>query len=286
VIGDTTKREVPREPQPRGAVTKRGHRVNQDKAAARFIASPEHERMHDKNVWEIREHRDHARDSVPEWEELRELASQIKQHTLANLDRYLIQFEAAAQANGVQVHWAVGAAEHNRIVGDILRAKGTKTLIKSKSMLTDECGFREYMHAAGIEVVETDLGERIQQLDGERPSNIIGPAIHKTRGDVAEVFARELGSDPNNDDIHYLATTQRNATRPIILKAEAGLTGCNFAVAETGTVTVCTDEGNADYPPIHLPCTSSRWALRNSCHALPTSASLSGCSRAMRSASR
>jgi L-lactate dehydrogenase complex protein LldF len=254
--GSSQRPSAPRELQPRGAVTKRGRRVNQDEAAARFIASPEHERMHDNGVWEIRKHRDHARDGVAEWEELRELASQIKQHTLANLDHYLLQFEAAAKANGAVVHWAAGAAEHNRIVGDILRAKGAKTLIKSKSMLTDECGFQEYMHAAGIEVVETDLGERIQQLDGERASNIIGPAIHKTRGDVAEVFARKLGSDPNNDDIHYLATVQRDTTRPIILKAEAGLTGCNFAVAETATVTVCTDEGNADLsantPPLHI----------------------------------
>jgi L-lactate dehydrogenase complex protein LldF len=247
---------LPREPQPRGAVIRPGRRVNQEEAAERFIASPEHLKMHDAHVWEIRKHRDHARDAVAEWEELRELASQIKQHTLANLDRYLVQFETAAKANGAHVHWAAGAAEHNRIVHDILRAKGARTLIKSKSMLTDECGFQEYMRAAGIEVTETDLGERIQQLDGEPPSNIIGPAIHKTRGDVAEVFARELGSDPNNDDIHYLATTQREATRPIILKADAGLTGCNFVVAETGTVTVCTNEGNAELsantPPLHI----------------------------------
>jgi L-lactate dehydrogenase complex protein LldF len=247
---------LPREPQPRGAVIRPGRRVNQEEAAERFIASPEHLKMHDAHVWEIRKHRDHARDAVAEWEELRELASQIKQHTLANLDRYLVQFETAAKANGAHVHWAAGAAEHNRIVHDILRAKGARTLIKSKSMLTDECGFQEYMRAAGIEVTETDLGERIQQLDGEPPSNIIGPAIHKTRSDVAEVFARELGSDPNNDDIHYLATTQREATRPIILKADAGLTGCNFVVAETGTVTVCTNEGNAELsantPPLHI----------------------------------
>jgi L-lactate dehydrogenase complex protein LldF len=246
----------PREPQPRGAVTRAGRRVNQDEAAARFIASPEHLEMHDRNIWEIRKNRDHARDGLAEWEDLRELASQIKQHTLANLDQYLVQFETAAQANGVRVHWATNAAEHNRIVLDILRTKGARKLIKSKSMLTDECGFQEFMHAAGVEVVETDLGERIQQLDGERPSNIIGPAVHKTRSDVADVFARKLGSDPNNDDIHYLAATQREATRPIILEADVGLTGCNFAVAETGTVTVCTNEGNADLsantPPVHI----------------------------------
>jgi L-lactate dehydrogenase complex protein LldF len=94
------------------------------------------------------------------------------------------------------------------------------------------------------------------QLDGEPPSNIIGPAVHKTRGDVAEVFARSLGTDSKNDDVHYLAKAQREATRPIILKADAGLTGCNFAVAESGTVTVCTNEGNADLsanvPPLHI----------------------------------
>ena len=245
-----------REPQPRGAMTKPGHRVNQDEAAARFIASPEHLKMHDGNVWEIRKNRDRARDGLVEWEELRELASQIKQHTLAHLDQYLIQFETAAKANGVHVHWAASAAAHNRTVHDILRAKGARTLIKSKSMLTDECGFQEYMRSAGVEVVETDLGERIQQLDNERPSNIIGPAVHKTRGDVAELFARKLGSDPDNDDAHYLLKTQRDATRPIILKADAGLTGCNFAVAETGGVTVCTNEGNADLsantPPLHI----------------------------------
>jgi L-lactate dehydrogenase complex protein LldF len=106
-------------------------------------------------------------------------------------------------------------------------------------MLTDECGFREYMTANGIEIVETDLGERIQQLDNEGPSNIVGPAIHKTRGDVADLFARTLGSDPDDEDVQYLVNVQREATRPIILEADAGMTGCNFAVAETGGITVC-----------------------------------------------
>jgi L-lactate dehydrogenase complex protein LldF len=112
------------------------------------------------------------------------------------------------------------------------------------------------MAGVGIEVIETDLGERIQQLDHEEPAHVIGPAIHKTREDVAEVFARNLGSDPNDTDIPHLASVQREATRPLILKAEAGMTGCNFAVAETGTVVVCTNEGNADLsantPPLHI----------------------------------
>jgi len=249
-------RTVAREPQPRGA-RQRGHgRVDQAEAAARFIAATEHEKLHDEHVWDIRQRRDHMRDTVEEWETLRELASQIKQHTLANLDTYLEQFEAAALANGVHVHWAQDAAEHNRTVHGILADHGAKTLIKSKSMLTDECGFREYMATVGIEVIETDLGERIQQLDDEGPSNIIGPAIHKTRADVAEVFARAYGSDPNIDDVPQLAHLQREATRPLILRADAGMTGCNFAVAETGGITVCTNEGNADLsantPKLHI----------------------------------
>lgn len=245
-----------REPQPRGAHVREGHRIDHAEAAKRFIAATEHEKLHDEHVWDIRRRRDRMRDTVEEWETLRELASQIKQHTLANLDVYLEQFEAAALANGVNVHWARDGAEHNRIVHGILADHGAKTLIKSKSMLTDECGFREYMAGVGVEVVETDLGERIQQLDDEGPSNIIGPAIHKTRGDVAEVFARAYGSNPNDDDVHHLARLQREATRPVILSADAGMTGCNFAVAETGGVTVCTNEGNADLsantPNLHI----------------------------------
>jgi L-lactate dehydrogenase complex protein LldF len=129
-------------------------------------------------------------------------------------------------------------------------------LIKSKSMLTEECGFRPYMASVGIVVIETDLGERIQQLDNEDPSHVVVPAVHKLRTDVAEVFARTLGTDPGNSDVHYLAEAQREATHPLILNADAGMTGCNFAVAETGTFVVCTNEGNADLsanvPKLHI----------------------------------
>jgi L-lactate dehydrogenase complex protein LldF len=246
----------PREPQPRGAREHGNRPIDQAEAAERFIAATEHEKAHDERLWDMRHRRDIAAHALPEWEEMRSLASAIKEHALANLDEYLEQFETAALRNGVTVHWAADAAAHNRIVHDILNARGAKRLIKSKSMLTDECGFRAYMKGVGIEVVETDLGERIQQLDGEEPSHVIGPAIHKTRGDVAAVFARTLGADPNDDDIHNLARVQREATRPLILNADAGMTGCNFAIAETGTVVVCTNEGNADLsantPPLHI----------------------------------
>ena len=248
-------RTIP-EKQPRGAKIRGDRPIDQAEAAARFIAAPEHEQMHDARLWDLRQKRDREMHVIPEWEELRALASAIKEHTLTHLDEYLEQFESQAKANGVQVHWARDAAEHNRVVHGILADHGAKSLIKSKSMLTEECGMRHYMAAVGIEVIETDLGERIQQLDNEDPSHVVVPAVHKLRTDVAEVFAKTIGTDPNNSDVHYLAESQREATRPLILDADAGMTGCNFAVAETGTVTVCTNEGNADLsanvPKLHI----------------------------------
>ena len=245
-----------REPQPRGARIRGDHRVDQTEAAARFIAATLHEKSHDERLWDLRGKRDRQMHAIPEWEELRELASAIKEHTLTHLDQYLDQFEQNARANGVHVHWAKDAEEHNRIVHGILLDHGAKTLIKSKSMLTEECGFRPYMAAAGIEVIETDLGERIQQLDNEDPSHVVVPAVHKLRADVAQVFATHLGTDPEDDDVHHLAEAQRQATRPLILNADAGMTGCNFAIAETGGITVCTNEGNADLsanvPGLHI----------------------------------
>jgi L-lactate dehydrogenase complex protein LldF len=244
------------EKQPRGARVRGDRPIDQAEAAARFIAAPQHEQMHDARLWDLRQKRDREMHVIPEWETLRALASAIKEHTLTHLDGYLEQFETQAQSNGVHVHWARDAAEHNRTVHGILRDHGARSLIKSKSMLTEECGMRHYMASVGIDVIETDLGERIQQLDNEDPSHVVVPAVHKLRTDVAEVFAKTIGTDPDNSDVHYLAESQREATRPLILGADAGMTGCNFAVAETGTVTVCTNEGNADLsanvPKLHI----------------------------------
>lgn len=245
-----------REAQPRGPeIGKRGA-VDHAEAGRRFLAAPEHAAFHDRRLWDIREKRDREMRGIDEWEALRTLASDIKAHVLDTLDTHLAAFERAATANGVQVHWARDAAEHNRIVGAILEAAGARSVVKSKSMLTEECGFRDAMDARGIAVIETDLGERIQQLDGEDPSHVVMPAVHKLRSDVAAVFARTLGTDPDNHDPAYLAEAQRQANRPLILEAQAGMTGANFLVAETGAVVVCTNEGNADLsarvPPVHI----------------------------------
>ena len=227
-------------------------RIDHAEASSDFIAAADHLEFHDRRLWDLRCKRDRAVAAVPEWEQLRELASAIKEHTLSHLGEYLEQFERAATANGVTVHWARDAAEHNQVVHDIMAARGAKSLVKSKSMLTDECDMRPFLEQRGIAVIETDLGERIQQLDNEPPSHIVVPAVHKLRADVAEVFGRTLGTDPANHDVHYLAESQRRTTRPSFLSADAGMTGANFAVAETGAIVVCTNEGNADLS-VHCP---------------------------------
>ena len=244
------------EPQPRGARVNGNKPVNQAEAAERFIAAPLHQKQHDERLWTLRSRRDGEMHTMPEWEEMRALAAAIKEHTLTHLDKYLEMFESNAKANGIQVHWAKDGDEHNRIVQEILERRGARTLIKSKSMLTEECRFREHMAKVGIEVIETDLGERIQQLDNEDPSHVVVPAVHKLRTDVSKVFAKTLGSDPNDSNIYHLAEIQRETTRPMILNAAAGMTGANFVVAETGTFVVCTNEGNADLsanvPDLHI----------------------------------
>src|SRR5580704_16518091 len=225
--------------------------------AALFILEDRvHEPMHDRFLWATMQRRDAEAAAIPEWEELREIASKIKEHTLTHLDHYLEEFEANATKRGAHVHWALDAAEHNEIVYSILKDHGVEEMIKSKSMLQEECRMTPFLQNRGIKVIESDLGERIQQLDGQPPSHIVFPAIHKTRKDVAELFARTVGTDPNNDDPHFLTEVMRNNARPRFLAAGAGMTGGNFAVAETGTFMVCTNEGNADIgasvPPLHI----------------------------------
>ena len=231
--------------------------VNQAKNAEAFIADQRHEKFHDHHLWDLRKARDGQRDKIPEWEQLRELASEIKEHTLSHLAEYLQEFERKATANGIKVHWALDAEEHNRIAAEIFESHGVTRVIKSKSMTTDECGMRPYLARRGIDVVESDLGERIQQLDNDQPpSHIVVPAVHKLRGDVRDLFARTIGADPDNDDPKFLSEEGRQNLRPHFIAAQAGMTGANYAIAETGSFVVCTNEGNADIssnlPPLHV----------------------------------
>ena len=192
---------------------------------------------------------------VPEWEVLRRLAAHIKDHTLAVLDRYLEQFEAAVRARGGVVHWAADAAEAQRTIIDLLRALGVHQVVKSKSMVTEEIGLNAALEAAGVRVVETDLGEYVLQLAGEAPSHLIAPMIHKPIEAVSELFAVALGA-PRYERAEDLNRVARAALRREFLAADAGITGVNFAVAETGTLVIVENEGNArlvtSCPRVHV----------------------------------
>jgi L-lactate dehydrogenase complex protein LldF len=226
--------------------------------AAAFVADRERAHWHDASLWFVREKRDVAAQALPEWEDLRELARALKQHTLSRLDHYLTTFEANAVAAGAQVHWARDAAELGIVVNRILDASGARKIVKSKSMLTEECGLNAALEAAGREVVDTDLGERIVQLRQEPPSHIVMPAIHLRKEEVGTLFEHELGSPPGLSDPTRLTAVAREHLRAKFLGAEAGITGVNFAVAESGGFVVVTNEGNADLgtvlPPIHIAC--------------------------------
>ena len=224
--------------------------------AEKFVANDERMHWHDQALWFVREKRDRASKSIPEWEQLREFANQIKTHTMANLDKYLLEFEKNATKKGITVHFAIDAKEHNEIVYRLLKEKNVKKLVKSKSMLTEECHLNPFLEEKGIEVIDTDLGERIVQLRNEPPSHIVLPAIHLKKSDVSDTFVEHLGTEKGNYDPTYLTRAARGALREDFLSAQAGLTGVNFAIAQTGGVVVCTNEGNADMgasvPKLHI----------------------------------
>ncbi|NKF50175.1 lactate utilization protein [Shewanella sp. WXL01] len=201
---------------------------------------------HSKALWTLREKRDRAAKQLPEWEQLRTLGSQIKLHTLSNLGQYLETFEANCLANGIQVHWAKDATEHNQIAYDILSRHKVKKLVKSKSMLTEECHMNPYLEQRGIEVIDTDLGERIIQLAKQPPSHIVVPAIHMKKEEVGELFHEKINTQAGASDPTYLTRAARAHLREQFLSADAAMTGVNMAVADQGAVIVCTNEGNAD----------------------------------------
>jgi L-lactate dehydrogenase complex protein LldF len=213
---------------------------------------------HDQTLWWVRKKRDIAAAKVPDWEALRETASRIKDNVLSNLSGYLRQFESAATRNGIVVHWAADAAEHNQIILSLLRRHQVDKLVKSKSMLTEECGLNEFLHENGVEVIDTDLGERVVQLAGEPPSHIVLPCIHKKKEEIGAIFHEHLGTPAGNADPQFLTHAARLHLREKFLTRRAALTGVNFAIAETGEFVVCTNEGNADMgahlADVHIAC--------------------------------
>ena len=226
------------------------------KAAAKFIADAERTAWHDKALYAVREKRDKMARTVPEWEDLRRMSSEIKRHTLSHLGHYLEEFERNATANGMVVHWAADADEMNATVWRLVQEHGGRNLIKSKSMLSEECGLTPYLRERGVDAVESDLGERIMQLLELPPSHIVLPAIGVRREEVGALFEREFGTEHGNSDPTYLTHEARRQLRPKFLGADIAMTGVNFAVASTGTLAVCTNEGNADmgtsFPDLHI----------------------------------
>jgi len=227
------------------------------KAAKEFLKDQKYAKWHDATFWAVRSKRDNMAQGLDEWEQLREKASQIKRHTITHLDEYLEQFSANAEKNGAIVHWAKDAQEFNEIVYGILDSHKVKKMVKSKSMLTEECEMNPYLEARGIEVVETDLGERIIQLKGQKPSHIVMPAIHLNHDDVGELFEQKgISNEKGNHDPTFLTYRARLSLRNEFLTAQAGMTGGNFGIAKTGDIVVCTNEGNADMstscPRLHI----------------------------------
>jgi L-lactate dehydrogenase complex protein LldF len=191
----------------------------------------------------------------PEGEALRDRARAIKEATLQELDRHLETLIANVERLGGHVHYAATPAEARSIVVDIGRRTGARMAVKSKSMATEEIHLNDALEAAGITPVETDLGEYIIQLAHERPSHIIAPAIHKTKGQVAELFSRELKRHAAPDP-EALTRIARGELREKFLQADLGITGANFAVADTGTIVLVTNEGNGrmvtSLPRVHV----------------------------------
>lgn len=213
---------------------------------------------HDETLWFVRAKRDKAAHNIPEWEDLRENASRIKDNVLSNLSQYLLSFEEQAQKNGITVHWAADAQEHNKIVHQILTDNGINQIVKSKSMLTEECHLNEYLQHNNIDVIDTDLGERIVQLAEEPPSHIVLPCIHKKKEEIGELFHKHLGTPKGESDPIFLTAAARVHLREKFITRKAALTGVNFAIAETGEFVVCTNEGNADMgahlADVHIAC--------------------------------
>ncbi|WP_121356630.1 lactate utilization protein B [Flavisolibacter nicotianae] len=235
------------------------HHTDHATLAEKFNRDEARVNWHDETLWFIRQKRDRAAWSLGnEWEPLRETASAIKAHTLSNLSDYLQQFEKAAQQNGITVHWAADGEEHNRIVHGILAKHNATQLVKSKSMLTEECHLNDYLKEKGVEVIDTDLGERIVQLAEEHPSHIVLPCIHWKKEEIGELFHKHLGSPEGVIDPSFLTNTARVHLREKFLTRRVAITGVNFAIAETGEFVVCTNEGNADMgahlSDVHIAC--------------------------------
>ena len=189
-------------------------------------------------------------------QDLRDLSTAIRSRSLLCLPELLEQLEASCSRNGIKVHWAETCEQANQLILGILQAKGAKTLVKGKSMVSEEMHLNAFLESKGIEALESDLGEYIIQLDGETPSHIIMPAIHKNKDQIARQFSQKIKDAKYTEDVDELTAMARKVLRQKFLDADAGLSGVNFAVAETGTLCLVENEGNGrmstHVPPLHI----------------------------------
>jgi L-lactate dehydrogenase complex protein LldF len=193
--------------------------------------------------------------ALPDYQELRTQANALKKHTIDNLDHYLEEFERNVEAHGGKVVYCKDATEVSDFVLDLAKRRGSKLIVKSKSMTTEEVDLNERLEHHGLESVETDLGEYILQLAHEKPYHIVAPALHKTRYDVADIFTKELQVERETVP-EKLTLIARGVLREKFLKADIGISGANFLIADSGAVALIENEGNArlttSAPKIHI----------------------------------
>jgi L-lactate dehydrogenase complex protein LldF len=219
-----------------------------------YEPSPEFESLGKATEFSSKQNRG-VTDAIPYFQEWRAAAHEIKKYAIANLDKLLVQFETNIAARGATVLYAENAEQANRYILDIARENNVKSVVKSKSMVTEEMELNHVLEAAGIRAVETDLGEYIVQLAHQRPIHIVTPALHMSAEDVGHLFNEKLG-EPFSAEHQKLTAIARRHLRDEYLQAGMGISGCNFAVADTGTMVVVENEGNAGLststPPIHV----------------------------------
>ena len=212
--------------------------------ARRLSADLRHRRIIQTAMGNYEVVRDQRKAAFQDWQGARQMAAETKWEAVNHLDRHLEEFVRNLEARGTKVHWASTAQQARDVILGILRAKQARVIVKSKAMTSEEIHLNEAMEQAGYEVVESDLGEFIVQLREEPPYHIVFPAMHLTRDEIKDVFQRKLGDAPSNNP-EELTMVARRVLREKYLQADVGITGANFAIAETGMISITENEGNA-----------------------------------------
>lgn len=225
-------------------MNKSGHTPTFEESAKAYLSNTQLRRNIGHATHTIREKRKLAVDEMPDWEALREAGNQIKKRVMRHMDKYLLELEESVTKAGGQVHWARNGEEANRIIVDLVKQKKVNEVVKVKSITTDEIKLNQALAGEGIQALETDLAELIVQLAEDEPSHILVPAIHKNRAEIRELFRKKLNQKELSDRPEDLAEAARLYLRKKFLNAKVGISGANFGVAETGTISVVESEGN------------------------------------------